>query len=383
MTKLPDGAYMKILCDMALPNSLEVFSQYGEVKIKNGREICADDLVGVDALITRSITRVNSKLLSKATNLKFVGTATAGMDHFDTNLLDMMHIPYTNAQGANCQSVADYVLSVLLVLAQRYGLQLEKMSIGIVGCGFVGSQVELRAQALGMKIVKCDPPRHRDGDVSCDGTLEDALACDVVSLHVPLTEDGPDKTKYMLGRNELSSLKLGAILINAARGKVIDNQALCDVLKERLDLKVWLDVFEGEPEIKVKGLLNEVEGATAHIAGYSFESKRRANVMLAKSMASMLNLEDPKDYIMPAPEIYSIDLGNVQVLDLDLISRLVFSVYDVRRDSHHFANTFCDGKSFDMIRGTYRERRELSSLHLKHVNKKFAEKLSLLGFTVD
>lgn len=115
---------MKILCDIALPNSVEVFSQYGEVLLKKGREINCDDLEDVDVLITRSITKVNSELLKKAHKLKFVGTATAGMDHFDTKLLDSLHIPYTNAEGSNCESVGDYILSVLLVMAQRYSLDL-------------------------------------------------------------------------------------------------------------------------------------------------------------------------------------------------------------------------------------------------------------------
>lgn len=373
---------MKILCDIALPNSVEVFSQYGEVLLKKGREINCDDLEDVDVLITRSITKVNSELLKKAHKLKFVGTATAGMDHFDTKLLDSLHIPYTNAEGSNCESVGDYILSVLLVMAQRYSLDFNGMSIGIVGCGHVGAQVENKAKALGLKIFKCDPPRFRNGDSTCNATLKDCLNCDIVTLHVPLIKEGTDKTLYMIGENELKSLKTGAFFFNASRGNVVDNEALSKVLDERSDLKVWLDVFEGEPEIKVKSLLSKVDGATAHIAGYSYESKRRANVMLAHSMAKALNLEEPKPYRMPKAEIENVDLGNVETLDLDLISRLVFSVYDVRRDSFKFKNAFTDGKSFDAMRQNYRERRELSSVTIKNAPEKIRNTLSLLGFTV-
>ena len=186
----------------------------------------------------------------------------------------------------------------------------------------------------------------------------------------------------MIGENELKSLKTGAFFFNASRGNVVDNEALSKVLDERSDLKVWLDVFEGEPEIKVKSLLSKVDGATAHIAGYSYESKRRANVMLAHSMAKVLNLEEPKPYRMPKAEIENVDLGNVETLDLDLISRLVFSVYDVRRDSFKFKNAFTDGKSFDAMRQNYRERRELSSVTIKNAPEKIRSTLSLLGFTV-
>ena len=374
---------MKFLCDIALPNSVEVFSQYGEVALKNGRQINADDLVDVDVLIIRSITKVNEDLLSKANKLKFVGTATAGMDHIDTALLDKKGIAYSNAQGSNCESVGDYILSVLLVLAEKYNLSFEGKSIGIVGCGFVGSQVYNKAKALGLTIVKNDPPRFKIGDKTCNATLDEALACDIVTLHVPLIKDGEYKTLHLIDEQKLLKLKPNAIFINASRGNVVDNEALSEFLEKRPDVKVWLDVFEGEPQINCKKLLSQVDGATAHIAGYSYESKRRANVMLANTLAHVLKLEETKAYQMPKPEIESTSLGKVENLDLDLIRRLVFSVYDVRRDSLMFKNCFKDAKSFDAMRSNYRERRELSSLHLLNVEDKFKEQLSLLGFSVD
>lgn len=374
---------MKFLCDIALPNSVEVFSQYGEVALKNGRQINANDLVDVDVLIIRSITKVNEDLLSKANKLKFVGTATAGMDHIDTALLDKKGIAYSNAQGSNCESVGDYILSVLLVLAEKYNLSFEGKSIGIVGCGFVGSQVYNKAKALGLTIVKNDPPRFKTGDKTCNATLDEALACDIVTLHVPLIKDGEYKTLHLIDEQKLLKLKPNAIFINASRGNVVDNEALSVFLEKRPDVKVWLDVFEGEPQINCKKLLSQVDGATAHIAGYSYESKRRANVMLANTLAHVLKLEEPKAYQMPKPEIESTTLGKVENLDLDLIRRLVFSVYDVRRDSLMFKNCFKDAKSFDAMRSNYRERRELSSLHLLNVEDKFKEQLSLLGFSVD
>ena len=105
--------------------------------------------------------------------------------------------------------------------------------------------------------------------------------------------------------------------------------------------------------------------------------------MLAFTLAKVLKLEGPKAYVMPKPEIESTTLGKVENLDLDLIRRLVFSVYDVRRDSLMFKNCFKNAKSFDAMRSNYRERRELSSLHLLNVEDKFKEQLSLLGFSVD
>ena len=164
---------------------------------------------------------------------------------------------------------------------------------------------------------------------------------------------------------------------------MIDNQALYDILSSGADLKVWCDVFEGEPEISVKELLPYLQGATAHIAGYSYESKRRASVMLAHSLARSLKLEDPMPYKMPAAELSALEIGKINSLDLNLISRLVFSVYDVRSDAYLFKNSFVDGRSFDRLRVNYRERRELSSLLLRNVPKEHINLFKDLGFSVD
>lgn len=374
---------MKILCDRALPNAVEVFSRFGEVYTKSGREITGEDLKDTDALIIRSVTKVDQKLLDKADRLKFVGTATAGTDHIDFNLLEKRGIIAASAPGANAQSVADYVLSVLLVLAQRYSLNYEGKTIGVIGLGHVGSYVEEKAKAMKLRVVKCDPPRLKAGDLSCSADLKDALGCDIVTLHVPLLKESDNNTYHMIDRQKLLSLKKGAVLINASRGGVVDNQALYEVLKERADLKVWLDVFEGEPEIMVKEMLGLLEGATPHIAGYSFESKRRATLMLAEEMAEKLNLKEALSYTMPEPEIGAIDLGEVDKPDLNLITRLVFSVYDVRRDSHTFKNSFNGAKSFDLMRQNYKERRELSSVKIRNAKGEVASTLRALGFTVE
>lgn len=375
---------MNILADAALPNAGEVFSQYGEVRLLPGREITPADLKDTDILIIRSVTTVDERMLTDAAALKFTGTATAGMDHLDCALLKARGIAFANAPGSNRESVGDYILSVLLVLAQRFGFNFAEMSLGIVGCGNTGSEVSRIAGALGLHTVKRDPPRFAAGDGSCGASLEEILSCDIVTLHVPLDrQPGPLNTHHLLGYEQLQSLKPGAVLINASRGEVVDNAALCRVLAERPDLKAWCDVFEGEPGISCRELLPRLQGATAHIAGYSYESKRRATVMLARSMAGALGLPPPAPYRMPEPELKSLELGEVRKPDLDLLCRLVFAVYDVRRDCCAFARSFKDGKSFDLLRRNYRERRELSSLCLRHVPLPLRGLFAALGFTLE
>ncbi|MBQ9275223.1 MAG: 4-phosphoerythronate dehydrogenase [Succinivibrio sp.] len=372
---------MKVLADAAIPNAREVFSSYGEVVTCPGRSLDSEMLKDAEVLIIRSVTRVDEVLLSKAPCLRFVGTATAGCDHVDPAALDLRSIAFASAPGCNCDSVGDYVLSVLLTYCLRYGKNPSELSLGLIGLGHTGTAVARRAAALGFEIVRNDPPRQRAGDVNCNAGLEQALRCDIVSLHVPLTREGEDATWHLLNEETLSSLKDGAFLINASRGSVVDNEALLKVLKIGR-IRAWCDVFEGEPEIKVKELLPCLEGATAHIAGYSYESKRRSTVMLARSMSQTLELPPPPHYTMPEPEITHLQLGELKTWDLDLLRRLVFCVYDVNRDAAAFKLNFKDGRSFDELRRTYRERRELSSLKINTTNAQLAELLKALSFGI-
>lgn len=371
---------LKILADAALPNAKEVFSSFGEVIVKEGRKITADDLVDIDALIIRSVTKVNEKLLTKAQKLKFVGTATAGCDHVNVNLLKNLGIAFFNAPGSNKESVGDYILSLLLVMSLHYDLDFKHLSLGIIGCGNTGSQVEHKAHALNLKVVKCDPIRLKNGDSTCSATFDEALACDIVTFHVPLNKDGPYQTYHMLNAQNLNKLKEGCFLINASRGDVIDNEALVTFMQQRPDIKLYLDVFEGEPEITHKELLNYVQGASAHIAGYSYESKRRASYMLAQNLADTLKLENHSTFSFVNLELKQIILSDNYQLDLNLIRRLVFSVYDVREDLYLFKNYFKGRESFDLLRKNYRERHELQTLTLKNVKASDTQIFKNLGF---
>lgn len=374
---------MRILCDKAMPNAREVLSPYGEITFKPGREIVPEDLKGIDALMIRSVTRVNADLLKHASQLKFIGTATAGFDHVDTGLLETRGIAFSAAPGNNADSVGDYVLSALLVLGERYALNLKELSLGIIGCGHTGSAVYHRLRNLFKEVKRRDPPLARQGVKGVDVSLEECLNCDVLTLHVPLNRDGADRTLHLLGEDELRVLAShGGILVNASRGPVVDNQALARVLKAYAakGFKAWLDVFEGEPQIAVREVLPMLEGATAHIAGYSLDSKFRATHMIAESMASALKLAHPAPFKAPPCEIEEMVLHEVADVDADLLRRLVFAVYDVRRDSHLFRQRCVDGTSFDLLRSTYRERRELSTVTLRGIGGTWQAILSEMGF---
>ena len=155
---------MKILIDENMPYAEQLFSQLGEVQLKSGRTLTADDLVDVDALMIRSVTKVNEQLISKANKLKFVGTATAGMDHVDQALLKERGIFFTAAPGCNKVGVAEYAFSVMMILSQQHGFSVFDKTVGIVGAGQVGSYLAKCLQGIGIKVLLNDPLKQAEGD---------------------------------------------------------------------------------------------------------------------------------------------------------------------------------------------------------------------------
>lgn len=373
---------LKILCDQQLVNAQEAFSPIGAVVTKNGREIRASDLEDVDALIVRSVTRVDRELLQDARRLVFVGTATSGIDHIDTQYLAERKIHFATSKGCNCESVADYVLSVMLLSPFDELSAFEKRSIGIIGCGNVGGQVELRARGLGMTIKKCDPLRYGAGDETCNAEFEEALACDFVTLHVPLTMEDPYKTYHMIDGNALNKLKAQCCLINASRGPVVDNNALLDFLRRRRDVKAYLDVFEWEPDIPNVELLRNLKGASPHIAGYALEAKKRSCITLAQRLDEYLGLHAIDPNYDRADVMETISLAPDYVFSLPVIRNLCRCVYDVREDFDMFRLSFTGPESFDDMRKNYRVRHELQSMRVANVRPEDVERFRLLGFDV-
>ncbi|ALP39615.1 erythronate-4-phosphate dehydrogenase [Aeromonas schubertii] len=369
---------LKIVADENMPHVEALFGELGEVTLLPGREMLPAQLCDADVLLVRSVTRVNEALLAKASRLQFVGTATIGTDHVDQGLLRERGIAFSSAPGCNRISVGDYVLSALLVLAERHGLSLCAMSLAVVGAGNTGSAVATRAEALGMRVLRCDPPRARLEGTAGFVTLEEALAADVVSFHVPLTRDGEEATHHLLDASRIAALRPGQFLINASRGEVWDNRALLARQRGAEPLHLVMDVWEHEPHL-LHELVPLVEIATPHIAGYSLEGKARGTWMLYQALCERLGRSARQDLsaLLPSPEVIRMQLG--QAPDQALIGRLVHLVYDVRRDDARFRRELAIPGSFDRQRKHYPERRELSSLHLCGTTTPC---LAKLGFTL-
>lgn len=372
---------MKILVDENMPYARELFSRTGEVVAVPGRPLPEAELRDASALMVRSVTPVNAALLAD-TPVKFVGTATAGTDHVDQASLQAAGIGFSAAPGCNAIAVVEYVFSALLLLAERDGFALRDRTVGIVGVGNVGSRLQARLEAWGVKTLLCDPPRADRGDTGPFHTLETLVAqADILTFHTPLNKEGRYKSRHLADAALLMALRPDTILINACRGPVVDNAALLEVLKMRGDLRVVLDVWEPEPDLSLD-LLARVDIATAHIAGYTLEGKARGTTQVFEAWSAFIGQPQQValESLLPPPEFSSITLHGE--LDQATLKRLAHLVYDVRRDDAPLRKAAGQPGEFDRLRRQYEERREWSSLQVICDNAASASMLKQLGFRV-
>ncbi len=364
---------MKLIVDENILLAEQAFSLFGEVKLVNGREISPETLSDADILITRSVTKVDEALLGKSP-VKFVGSATIGTDHLDLEYLKSRNIQFANAPGCNSYSVAEYVFAALLELADKYNFKLKDKSLGVVGVGNIGKKVIRFADALGMKILKNDPPLERAGIGSGYSSLNKILSCDIITLHVPLNKGGKDNTVHLIGQQELSALNENSILINASRGPVVDNAALFDVLSRR-NLRTVFDVWENEPAPQ-KELVGKVNIATPHIAGYSYDGKLNGTKMVFEALNNFLSA----NYIFPFQNEREKKILNCSRFSAaeDVLRCAFRQAYKILNDDENFRNIFRDekeiGKKFDELRKNYHKREEFCNFAVT-VNEK-SSKLS-------
>lgn len=353
---------LKLIIDENIAFAKAAFNQFGNVRLLPGRKITNSVLIDADILIVRSITNVDKELLTD-TPVKFVGTATIGTDHIDLDYLKKNNITFADAKGCNAFSVAEYVVAALLNLSVKYDFSLKNKSLGIVGVGNVGSKVAAFAEALGMKVLLNDPPLQRSGDKKSFVNLDQILKCDVISLHTPLNFNGVDKTYHLFDKKILKKLKDGAILINSARGAVINNKDLLDITSEK-KLKVVLDVWENEPNINIE-LLKKVLIATPHIAGYSYEGKVNGSKMIYNSLCDFLGEERTFSFNLKPPQNFTKHFMKSSRFETGL-EKLVSSIYSINDDDLRLRKILQMNDAdrileFDSQRKNYPIRREFSN----------------------
>lgn len=360
---------MLIVADENIPLLDAFFAGFGEIRRVPGRSIDRATVEQADVLLVRSVTNVNRALL-EGSKVRFVGTCTIGTDHLDLEYFNEAGVTWSSAPGCNARGVVDYVLGSLMTLAEIEGVDLTQRTYGVVGAGEVGGRLIRVLKGLGWNVKVCDPPRQaaEGGDyVSLEQIIEQ---CDVISLHTPLTRSGAGATWHLFDQQRLQQLKPGAWLINAARGPVVDNLALREVLLEREDLQAILDVWEAEPEVDA-ALAELCVLATPHIAGYSLDGKQRGTAQIYQAYCefsgqpAVIQLSD----LLPAPWLSEVTLH----ADSDpawALAMLCRGVYDPRRDDADFRRSLVGNvgeqrAAFDVLRKQYPVRREIEGLKVR------------------
>jgi len=381
---------MRIIADANIPFVRDCLSSVGDVQVLSGRDITPQVVAKADALLVRSITPVNERLLHDS-SVRFVGTATIGFDHVDVAYLGGNGIGFASAPGSNANSAAEYVMAGLLEIARRRHLPLQGKSIGVIGVGNVGSRVAAKCAALGMEVRRNDPPLQRQTGDPKYVPLAALYDCDFITIHTPLTREGIDKTFHLADGGFFGRLKRGVVFVNASRGAVVDSQALTTAMEAGRLQAVVLDVWEGEPNIDA-GLLGKVDLGTPHIAGYSFDGKVAGMVMIYRSLCKHFGLTpkfDVKDFL-PAPEVPRLEIETDDTDDEGLLARAVERIYRIARDDRDLRQIVRQppedrGRFFDALRKNYPVRREFQNTTVVPDRPRagLLRKLRGIGFAVE
>jgi len=353
---------MKLVIDENIPQAQQCFGRFGKLSVLPGRAIDAAALRDAEVLIVRSVTRVDRALL-EGSRVRFVGSTTAGTDHVAQAELAAMGIHFAHAPGSNADSVVDYVLSCL-ALAFPGEENWSGLRIGIVGCGNVGSRLLARARALGASCRICDPLLQGPVPGVANVPLENLLDSDVLTLHVPLSREGAHATLGMIGEAQLRRMSQDALLINSARGPVLDNAALLQLLRERPRMRAVLDVWQHEPHVDM-ALLARLMIATPHIAGYAADGKLRGVSDVYRALCAFLG-EDAAPAGVAEPSLAPAGALHAGVLSWQ---QAVLACYDVRGDDARMRAALLGAEAgraaaFDRLRRDYPSRREFSAWRL-------------------
>ena len=377
---------MLLVADENIPLLDEFFADFGEIRRYPGRSISAEQVRDADALLVRSVTRVDEALLA-GSRVRFVGTCTIGTDHLDLAYFAKTGIHWASAPGCNARGVVDYVLGSLLALAEQTGQRLDQLVYGVVGAGQVGSRLVRVLQGLGWQVRVCDPPRQAAEGGDFVELAQILGECDVISLHTPLTREGDNATHHLIGAAQLQALKPGAWLINASRGAVVDNAALRAHLEADAELEVVLDVWEGEPQVDVE-LAALCQLATPHIAGYSLDGKLRGTAMIHEAFCAFLG-QVPQRHLsdlLPLPWLSELQVAPEASPDW-LLAQVCRAVYDPRLDDANFLRSLQGDAAtrraaFDQLRKHYPYRREIDGLKVRMLGDNSAQSALLRALGV-
>jgi D-3-phosphoglycerate dehydrogenase / 2-oxoglutarate reductase len=305
---------------------LELLREHFDVD--TGKDDLERTIGDYDAIVVRSATKVTADLIERATRLKVIGRAGVGVDNVDVDAATRRGIVVANTPDSTIVSAAEQTVGLLVALARNIpqahaalkqgdwqrsrwsGVELAGKTLAVLGFGRIGQQVARRALGLGMRVVAYDPfvgeDRFREGGVERAAELGDALAAaDFVTLHLPLT----DETYGVIGAEAIAKMRDGARLVNAARGALVDEDALVEAIRSGKLAGAALDVFSSEPYTGPLLELDEVV-VTPHLAASTDEAQDRAGVIVAEQIVAALE----GGVVTNAVNIPVVDAADLEVL---------------------------------------------------------------------
>ncbi len=372
---------MKIVADQNIPFVEEAFRMLGTVTTVAGSDIDSELVKSADILLVRSVTQVNEALLD-GSSVKFVATATIGRDHIDEDWLEANNIGFSSAPASNAISVAEWVITVLYLIAEEQDTLLEGKTLAIIGVGNIGTVLYEKAKAIGLNVVLNDPPKANDNKafISLENALKDA---DYVSVHVPLTYEGEHPTAGMINDSFLSLMKDGAVFINAARGRTMVEDALMKHV-DRFDA-IALDVWPEEPVVSDE-LVSKARIASPHIAGYSFDGKCCGTGMIYRAATNFFF--EPETWSENSV-LDSVEVNSIEYTAKGGVSEVLLKAYDLLGDDARFRE-LCDLSAndrvarFTSLRKKYPRRYEFRHFTVRECHDSNSSKLlTNLGFTVE
>ncbi|GAD04404.1 erythronate-4-phosphate dehydrogenase [Porphyromonas crevioricanis JCM 15906] len=372
---------LQIVAEASVPYLRGVAEKLGDVHYLPNEDFSPENIAGADALIVRSVTRCTEELL-RGSAVKLICTATAGYDHIDVDYCRRANIAWRTATGCNASAVAQYVISVLSSLILKGHLsELSGRTIGIIGVGHVGKEVDRLCSALGMRVLRNDPPRAEQEGAQGFASIEQIWAeSHIITLHTPLTKQTTHPTHHLVNTPFLDHLEQNPLLINAARGGICDTPALIRAIHNGQISGLVCDCWEGEPQID-RELVQLCNIATPHIAGFSADGKSNGARLCLEAIADFFGVSFPAKESMqpPAPQnsVIDLDLWSQSVPQSELVYRAILHTLDTERTDCALRKM---PEQFEQMRKSYIYPREPQAYHIRGGEAGIREILRKIGF---
>ena len=373
---------MKIVIDSGIPFIRGIFESVATVVYIPGIKITKTEIIDADALIIRTRTHCDRKLLHD-TNIKVICSATIGYDHINTKYCESMGIKWHTVPGCNANSVAQYFLASLSVLSNVEKFSFDKITVGVIGYGNVGKLIVNYCKTLGIRTLVNDPPLSEiDSSIIYTPLNEVIEGSNILTFHTPLTLEGKYSTYQFVDYKLLCKAQPKTSVINTSRGEIINEEDLIRLKFSGIIGHTIMDVWMNEPDIN-QNLLYSNLLSTSHIAGYSADGKFNGTLGCVRHICNEFALPPLENNMVfpPTPLNSNLIADCLDKRFEDIFSEVILQTYNILEDSKLLKNNYL---SFEAIRNNYPTRREFGSylLSLKNSSIETRQKFGLLGFNL-